>query len=203
QQILPVESAKSDQLSTTRPGISFAGNITPVSQQKSPLLKETPIQTWEHLGKSILYAIAGDDIQSYFGFRPSISIVKSPLPMASIGESGRIIFSSGLLSMLTSQEEFAFVISHEIAHQLLGHHSGTGHQWSLEEESKADELALRLLEVGGYRSAGAISILEKLERFGADAGLALDALHPTLSARRLRLSELLITQATMGSPLHL
>lgn len=154
--------------------------------------KLAPTQ-WELLGKQLLHSIGGDDSRSYFGFSPHITVVTNPLPFAALTGGSTLLFSSGLLEVLRTRDEYAFLIAHELAHEMLGHLSSHRQNtpWSLNEELEADQFALKLLRDSDFKVENSIQILHRLELFGGEAGLPLNRLHPTLSKRREQLQTLL------------
>ena len=52
----------------------------------------------------------------------SLTLLDTGQPLAYSPGSGHILISRGLLSRLRNESELAFVVSHEMAHQVLGHH---------------------------------------------------------------------------------
>ena len=75
--------------------------------------------------------------------------------------SGVVVISRGLLVKLESEAQLAYVISHEMAHQILGHTSeaileskeqniSPAFHFSLSEEMAADELGLEIMKQAKY-----------------------------------------------------
>lgn len=118
-----------------------------------------------------------------------ISIIKNEVFNAYTVAGGKIFIHTGLLDNLQNEDELAFVIAHELAHNELKHcihriqHSyqasklqpalGTivqlaygvyKHPFSKEEERQADEYAVRLMQKAGYKKVGAISFFVSLEK---------------------------------------
>lgn len=118
-----------------------------------------------------------------------ITIIRDEVFNAYTVAGGKIFIYTGLLDKLQNEDELAFVIAHEIAHNELKHcihriqHSyqasklqpalGTivqlayaayKHPFSKEEERQADEYAVRLMQKAGYKKAGAISFFVSLEK---------------------------------------
>ena len=158
------------------------------SLESERVLMESP-KSWERLGKTILHKIAGDDSRAYFGFQPTISVIQNPLPLAALTRKRTLVFSSGLLSLIKAEEEFAFLIAHELAHEMLGHLSDQHRHshWTLEEEVMADKVAVRILTEAGYDHTKGASLLQRLEAFGSESGVRFEELHPTLRGRRSNL----------------
>jgi membrane-associated protease RseP (regulator of RpoE activity) len=81
-----------------------------------------------------------------------------------------IIVTTGMTELSQSDDEIAFVIAHEMAHNLLGHLSGGGSRGIfgssrvLRGEIEADSYAVRLMTRAGYQPAGGISFLERARR---------------------------------------
>ena len=97
------------------------------------------------------------------------SMYGCPDDIAALSQQGAIVLSSGLLSLIDSRQELAFVLAHELAHGVL--HSDRrralrgaagGRQGDSGEEILADQLALELLLESHHSTAGALSILERL-----------------------------------------
>ncbi len=89
-------------------------------------------------------------------------------------DGSRIFVSSALMGFTRSDDELAFVIAHEMAHNILGHSSqhdahgllglfGVGAAKIRREEKAADLYAVPLIRSGGFQPAGAIAILERLQ----------------------------------------
>ncbi len=186
-------------------GISLPASALPLAYSSSSYitdeLKESIAPNpefhhmWEKRAKMVLHTIGGDDFRSFYGFSPRVSVVSSHLPVAVISPKNRLVFSSGLISLIETPSEFAFVVAHEVAHEMLGHlnsHSSAERntdQWSLKEEIAADEFALQLLSDTQFSKEGAVRFLRRLEGFGAESGVPLNELHPTLTHRREHLAK--------------
>lgn len=112
---------------------------------------------------------------------------------------GKIFLNTGLINRLSSEDEIAFVIAHEIAHVELKHciktiqYTAKARQinprlgevvaiayglyrraFSKQQEREADEFGVRLMMKAGYKKSGAVSffrILEKYEPQHADPTL--------------------------------
>lgn len=140
---------------------------------------------WEREGNRILHRLVGDDSHSFLGFHPRITVIGANLPLAVLRREDGIVLSTGLLNILESEEEFAFLIAHELAHKLLEHDKEVIHithsnsAW----EEEADMLALQLLRGGNMGGRGAAKLLQKLVTFGSGQGFQLGDYYPTLRKR--------------------
>lgn len=102
-----------------------------------------------------------------------IYLVDNDVPNAFSAGAGKIFVTSGLLTSLTNEAELAAVISHEFAHQLLGHpkvaiksmkrQQDKGNTpkffYSLKQELQADRLGLNIMKVAGYDVRHSLSAL--------------------------------------------
>ncbi|MEO5774014.1 MAG: M48 family metalloprotease [Sphingomicrobium sp.] len=101
---------------------------------------------------------------------------------------GRHVFiNSGMAKLAGSEDEIAFVIAHEMAHNILGHSAvraqsiyGAPVRSARTDEIDADQLAVRLMIDAGYRPQAGISFLETASR-KCWWQISLD--HPSFSAR--------------------
>ncbi|MCB0333333.1 MAG: M48 family metalloprotease [Bdellovibrionales bacterium] len=153
---------------------------------------EAPV--WTLAANRILHTIAGDDTVAFFGFSPEIQIVSNPLPHAFVTSKGELTFSSGILGLVESSSEFAFLLAHEAAHGMLGHAGHAENQSPdqlLAHEIAADAIALRLLSEAGYEQRAAVGLLRKLQDYGKEYGTSLGSFRPSLEHRRLALLSLL------------
>lgn len=85
----------------------------------------------------------------------------------------RIFVSSAMMRLASSDDQLAFVVAHEMAHNILGHSSSGANRGLLglfgfgaarirREEGQADGFAVSVMEHGGYRPQAAVSLLEAL-----------------------------------------
>ena len=140
--------------------------------------------SWEEEGSRILHLLVGDDTYSFLGFQPRIKVITASLPMASLQPKEEIILSTGILNLIGDDEEFAFIIAHEIAHRMLRHNEMTETTHSdYRQEIEADALALELMSGCNMGSSGASSLLQKLVHFGGEHGFRLGDYYPTLKQR--------------------
>lgn len=96
--------------------------------------------------------------------------------------SHELVVSSGLLERVENQEEYAFILAHELAHMILGHHHTLKSHTSgsiehlraqVRHEIEADKLALELLADGSCGHQSALSLLTRIKgEFEPSAALA-------------------------------
>ena len=120
----------------------------------------------------------------------------------------RVIVSAGLLERCATEDDLAFVIAHELAHNLLHHASrlarlgissdgllalaGSGTAEMRKTEEEADRLGVRLAMAAGYDLSGAGSFLSGLQARDREDGPP--STHPALD-RRLALLTAAIAEA--------
>jgi Zn-dependent protease with chaperone function len=103
-----------------------------------------------------------------------------------------VVMTTGMLAFLTSDDELAVVLGHEMAHSILGHPVmtegqgvlagfgiGSGGIW--QREAEADRFGLRLMAAAGYRLDAAIPFWRRY--LGKYDGAQLFRSHPSLDAR--------------------
>jgi predicted Zn-dependent protease len=121
---------------------------------------------------------------------------------------GRMFINTGIIEFLESEDEMAFVLAHEIAHNELRHcikriqyaaiaesidpNIGEIVEVAYEiyqmpftkyDEYEADELGLRLMKQAGYNKEGAISFFTKLEVLEKEYGIDdIDAVNDFISS---------------------
>jgi len=135
-----------------------------------------------------------------FVLRSTILDTETPLAL-SIG-SGEIFLSRGILKLLKSEGEVAFVISHEFGHDILNHHVNGPDTETAELE--ADLFALSVITNAGFPAMSSISSLigtygsEKFLEDGAVISfIAQDELtHPSLRMRLKVLRESIAIRTT-------
>ena len=83
----------------------------------------------------------------------------------------QVMVTTAMISLARNNEELAFVIAHEMAHNILGHSRsssasifGLGLGRARQREVAADQLAVRLMSNGGYNGVGGITFLEGARR---------------------------------------
>lgn len=98
-----------------------------------------------------------------------IAVLRSAEPNALSVGGGRLFVTQGLFAALHTEAELAAVLSHEMAHDLLGHQavayqraakgSHPAVSYNIQEEINADALGALLLNRAGYEPAAALSAL--------------------------------------------
>lgn len=155
---------------------------------KNAAMNAHEISWLEHKSKEILHHIAGDDVVAYFGFNPQLEIYASPIPEVAIYETSLIRISTAMLSQIRNEDEMAFILSHEIAHSILGHRSYTeAHMKSSGRhiESDADQQALKLMASAGYNLSAPYRLLVRIAAYEYEgSGLTVADLHPALIERQ-------------------
>lgn len=90
-------------------------------------------------------------------------------------DGNRIFVSNAMMRLAHDDAELAFVVAHEMAHNILGHAShganrgllglfGVGAASVRREERQADDYAVSVMEHGGYRPEAAVEMLASLRR---------------------------------------
>ena len=97
-------------------------------------------------------------------------------PDANAWSDGKRVFvSSAMMDLAQGDDALAFVVAHEMAHNILGHSSaadahgllglfGLGAAKVRREEGAADAFAVPLMSAGGFAPASAIALLETIRR---------------------------------------
>jgi len=117
--------------------------------QVSNNLIRTIVDYLQKIGRS-------DYVDGYYDWE--VHLVKSDIVNACCYPGGKIIIYSGILQLIQNEDEFAFVLGHEIAHALLDH-SRT--QASVHETknsvSKISWIFTYILDMLGYAGAGNVA----------------------------------------------
>lgn len=130
-------------------------------------------------GKRRFLKIAGEPAcASRFEIQTSGDLAKA--------DGRRVLVSATMALELADEDQFAFVVAHEMAHNLLGHVAllrQTGRGWSKvrRTEREADRLAVWLMANAGYDPAGAAAFMKGWARAN-DAGF-LDPTHDAWDER--------------------
>jgi predicted Zn-dependent protease len=119
----------------------------------------------------------------------NVVLLATTRPLALSSGPDTVLISRGLILCQASEDELAFVIAHELAHQAL-HHTHIeprgDRQLALEQETAADIFALDLLAAAGYAPQAAIdSILHTYQYCGQHIAAA--GTHPDPQSRILAL----------------
>ncbi|KQS04341.1 hypothetical protein ASG11_08835 [Sphingomonas sp. Leaf357] len=114
---------------------------------------------------------------------------------------GRHVFlTTGVVAQLRNDDELAFLIAHEMAHNILGHaalmRSGTvgGRQGVRQIESAADRLGATLMLDAGFDPVRGAALLPRLG--GSDFGIALLARHESPATRIAAIQALVAERRT-------
>ena len=82
-----------------------------------------------------------------------------------------VLITTGMTAMSKNDDEIAFVVAHEMAHNILGHGGGKSQKRGIfgggsvrKSEIDADDYAVELMSKGGYRPAGGIAFLENARK---------------------------------------
>jgi hypothetical protein len=136
-------------------------------------------------GNLVRVTLAGDP-----GCGGELSLINSGQTNAWSDGTG-VVVTTAIAALARNDDEIAFVIGHEMSHNIIGHArssaprlfgAGLGLSGERNEELAADELAVRLMQRGGYKPQGGIAFLQLLSRrFWWD--ISLD--HPSFG-RRIR-----------------
>jgi Zn-dependent protease with chaperone function len=90
--------------------------------------------------------------------------------MNAFSDGMHVIVTTGINSLARSTDEIAFVIAHEMAHNILRHSSESqkrgifGSSDVMQDEVEADSYAVRLMANAGYEPAGGIAFLRNAQR---------------------------------------
>ena len=87
-------------------------------------------------------------------------------------DGAHVVVTTAMAAMASSDDEIAFVIAHEMAHNILGHSNPGGSAKGIfggisqnrREELEADGFAVGLMSHAGYHPEGGIAFLEKVSR---------------------------------------
>ncbi len=111
-----------------------------------------------------------------------VEIIEDHIPNAWMLGDARLVLSSSLISMVESSEELAFILAHELSHQILGHSSS-----SRNNEYAADDFARIMLLSNGYNVEAGVRLLERIADTEVTGSLTLGQLFPTIVERIQRL----------------
>lgn len=149
------------------------------------------VRAWETLGNSLIHRLAGDDTTAFFGFSPKLEVIKSSEPNAFALKRGHIIVASGLLELIDTSSEYAFIVAHELGHMHLHNDlrrpSLTGRHKPMEDqirsEIEADRYAITLLLKSGFDPSAPQDLLEKLAALVDKRAIPLGGIYPSLNRR--------------------
>jgi Zn-dependent protease with chaperone function len=103
-------------------------------------------------------------------------------------DGAHVVVTTAMNRLARSDDEIAFVIAHEMAHNILGHSQGAGQRRGIfggiakarRDETDADSFAVGLMSRGGYQPEGGITFLRTV---GRRLWWALSLDHPTFDRR--------------------
>jgi Zn-dependent protease with chaperone function len=122
-------------------------------------------------GAALETELDASDAQEFIDYPWQIFLMKSERPNAFSPGAGVIVITSGMLHQTRTEAQLAAVVSHEMAHQILGHtrkalrkaHESKKEQpeysYDLREEIDADTLGLKIMHVGRYDLTHALQAL--------------------------------------------
>jgi beta-barrel assembly-enhancing protease len=117
----------------------------------------------DYLSSRLAQGLAGTSKQ----FQPTITILESIEPLAFSPGANNVLLSRGLVAGMQTESELAFVIAHEMAHQVLGHTALAPERYDpisaadtrFVLEKAADQEAVGIIALAGYHPYSAISAL--------------------------------------------
>jgi len=94
-------------------------------------------------------------------------ILEDSTPNAFVTGSGHIYMTTAFLELIKTEDEFALVVGHEIAHVMLGHLEGQGNTDNRKNEFHSDLIGVYLMQKAGYNPCVGKELWERLdERWG-------------------------------------
>ena len=110
-----------------------------------------------------------DNIEEYKNYPWQVFMLNSDQPNALSAGAGSIFITKGLVKRVNSEAELAAIVSHEMAHEILGHtkeaiysrglSSSPTFVFTLDHELSADTLSILILKVAGYDPTQALSAI--------------------------------------------
>jgi Peptidase family M48/PDZ domain len=88
-------------------------------------------------------------------------------------DGNRVVLTTAIVQLARNDDEIAFVVAHEMAHNILGHSRsssprlfgmGLGFSRARRSELDADQLAVQLMRDGGYRAEAGVTFLHTASR---------------------------------------
>lgn len=111
-------------------------------------------------------------------------VFASNTPFAYSVGNGVVVLSTRLLRSLSNEAELAFIIAHELGHDVLHHEDRDEETYKLEEE--ADSFAVGAMALAGYDPRASLSALTNTHRYEISSDQ--QTTHPSLEARLAELS---------------
>ena len=183
----PGSKSQKLEVSTSNVNLDFKNSEMPRASDS--------IEVWNVFVSSVYYDLVGDDPHSLLGITPKIEVIASPAANAITLKTGKIVITTGLLSLLDSKSEVAFVLGHELGH--LKH--GISHGRKMAAENEADQFSVTILSDSGYDPAAAKEVLRKLALVDKVTSAANSSpLAPYLSSRLNSLEDkIIVAQADL------
>ncbi len=153
--------------------------------------------------KGILTRTVGSRSNSF-----EVTVLATSLPLALSPGGNRILVSKGLLLLLNTEAQAAFMLTHEAGHYILNHlqlamdaagsdRNGAGVEVRRELEIEADTFALSRIVDASYEPTEAVAALSAVYRGVESSGRASE--YPSLHDRILALSTLVLQAHSLGS----
>ncbi len=130
-------------------------------------------------------------LESVLGWTPKVVFEESGRMSAFVMPDGTVVVSDGLLSITETDDELAFILSHEASHIISNDQtpgaaglSGLGSSGSSAfREERADRIALGIMEDAGFDRGASLAVLKKLSLKGASLDPRILALSRILSSK--------------------
>jgi predicted Zn-dependent protease len=123
---------------------------------------------------------------SHTPYPVQVKLLNTKNSIAASSGNGEILLSRGFIVTLDSEAELAFVLAHELAHQLLRHNfSAQEGEHTQEEELQADQEALTLMGRAGFETRASLPLLARVakERPQSDYPTRLTRISSLLNAK--------------------
>jgi hypothetical protein len=138
---------------------------------------EAPEQLQEMYIELLKLSAIGRDVDRTLYVYPSSGI------NAFVNNNRRVFITYGFLAQARNRDEIAFILSHEIAHVMLGHVDGIRIEDNRFNEFHCDMIALALMQRAGYDACNVSSMWARwAQEFGTDIGTSS---HPASIQRAL------------------
>lgn len=182
-------SCRVPQSETREEQCAGAADSIPNSQSAVPASNFAP-GWWENrqnvrtLLRTTLHRLTGDDVVAYVGAAPRFTVLEDPLPNAYLRGGSEIVLSTGLLDVIRSESELAFVVAHELGHISQRQGGADLIMSTALIEKRADQFAEAMLVAGGYSRHGETTLLAHIDEWGRRQDLELADVFPSLGLRR-------------------
>ena len=96
-----------------------------------------------------------------------IAVLNTSRPLALSAANGYLLISRGLVTSLANEAELAFIVSHELAHSILGHHHNLPEAEipetrGLKSEIEADRMGIEITAAAAFDPRVATLVIERL-----------------------------------------